>query len=114
MIQINSTTPNRQPTTVTETTIPIQTDVTAIDGSVSRNFIQNKYSATMVIKDLLPTDYQQWYAWATATGIVNYYNDLSDLVGGVLSFNGLPTYKESAYYPGSSAMRDLTVVIRES
>lgn len=113
MIQLNSTNLNRQPSDVQEMIIPVQTDVTAIDGSVQRNFIQNKYAATMKWSMLQPADYQQILGFITATGIVNYYNNLSDYSGGILQFNGLATWKEQSYAPGAGAVRDLEVTVRQ-
>lgn len=113
MILLNNTTLNKQPSEVTEQIIPIQTDVTAIDGSVQRNWIQNKYAAICKWSYLYPADYQQIMAIITGSGIINYYNNLSDeAAGGILQFNALCTFKETPYAPGASVIRDLEVTFR--
>jgi hypothetical protein len=114
MILLNSVTLNHQPTIVQELATPIQTDVEAIDGSQQRNFIQYKYTSTMTFSMLAPADYQQIFSIInTSSGLVTYYNNLSDYASNnILQFTGLATYKESPYSPGSSAVRDLELTIK--
>ena len=115
MRQLNFTTLNHQPTTVLESAIPIQTDVTAIDGSEQRAFIQYKYKSDMSFSMLAPADYVQiMNIINTASGVVYYYNNLSDYTAGqVLAFSGLATYKESPYAPGANATRNFDLTIRQ-
>jgi hypothetical protein len=116
MIQLNNITLNHQPTTVTEVATPIQTDVQAIDGSQQRNFIQYKPGSTMKFSMLQQADYQQiMNIINTATGVVYYYNNLSDeTANGIYQFYGLATYKESVYAPGANAVRDLELTIKST
>lgn len=102
-----------QPATVKEEIIPIQTDVTALDGSMQRNNLNTKYQSTCTYSNLAPSDYQTLIAVINNGGTVSYSNTLSDYSGGSLSFTSLPTFKENEYQPGASLWRDITVVLRE-
>lgn len=102
-----------QPAILEEDPIPIQTDVTAIDGSQQRNYITTKWQAQMSFSDLTISSYRQIMSIVnTGSGVV-YYNDYSAETGGTLTFSGLATFKKYPYEAGSSLWQQLDVLIRQ-
>ena len=113
MIQINGDPNTPQPSTLLEEILQIQTDNTAIDGSMQRNKINQKLQATLTYEMISPAGYQSLVNYYTSGSGVNYYNNQSDYAGGVFSFAGLPTFTESEYVTGSSLYRAFQVKIRQ-
>jgi hypothetical protein len=112
MIQLNGTTV-LQPTMLTEEYLQIQTDQTAVDGSMQRNRMGQKKQATLQWTMMTSSDYQVVTAlFSTGSGI-SYYNDQSNKPGGVFTFSGLPSYVDSQYTQGGSLLTNLQLKIRE-
>jgi hypothetical protein len=112
-IYINGVILANQPTVLVESLIQLQTDQEAILGNMTRNRLGQKKQSDMTFAILQPSDYQTLIAnFTTGSGVV-YLNDQSDYSGGIMTFNGLPTFQESAYVQGSSLYRPFQVTIRE-
>lgn len=112
-VSINNIPLNNQPSVLTESLIQIQTDQTSINGSMTRNRINQKKQADLTFAILQPSDYQSLISNFTTGSGVYYNNTASDYSGGTLAFSGLPTFQESQYVQGGSLYRAFQVTIRE-
>jgi hypothetical protein len=113
MITINGDANTPQPSILKEELIQVQSENTAIDGSLQRNRIGQKYQATLTYDILSTGQYQSLIAYFTTGSGVSYSNNQSDYAGGVFAFSGLPYFTEKEYVPGSSLFRPLEVRIRQ-
>lgn len=113
MITINGTS-IRQPSTLNEYDVPVQTTAEALDGSRKRDKRGQKVEIEMSWTWLRPTDYRQLRDLFISGNTVNYVNTESAIRAGDLSFTGLPEFEEDEYLPGSSLVKPLTVTIREA
>lgn len=112
-VTINSDSTVAQPTEIKEEQLQIQNDNAAIDGSMQRNRMNSKAQATLTWGALAPSDYQLLFGYLTSGIAVTYNNSQSNYTGGALSFTGLPTITEDAYFHGTSLIRPLVAVIRQ-
>jgi hypothetical protein len=111
-VRINNNALLVQPTGLGESLIQIQTDQMSINGSLTRNRINQKKQADMNFTIMSPADYQTTVNYFTTGSGVYYSNDQSSY--GTFTFSGLPSFSESQYVPGASLFRPLTVTIREA
>lgn len=102
-----------QPATLEEDVIPIQTDVTAIDGSMQRNYLGKKYQAKLSFDKITVSGYQQIMSIITGASQVSYYNDSTAIQNTPLTYSGLCTWQHSPYVDGASLWQSLDVTIRQ-
>lgn len=112
MITINSIT-IKQPSSLAESDIQIQTDNESIDGSLQRNRLGQKKSVSMSWQYLTPAEFQTLVGYFSSGNEVIYNNTESNRSGGSYGFTGLPNYKEGEYLRGGSKLVTLDVTIRE-
>lgn len=103
----------QQPSQLQETPIPIQTDTTAMDGSMQRNYRGMKYNVQMQFKDISVSGYQQIMGIINTGNYISYNNTLSAQTGGSLTFSGLPSFKTAPYESGASLYQQLDVSVRQ-
>lgn len=102
-----------QPSTLEEEPLPIQTDTTALDGSVQRNYMGYKFVARLSFTQLSISGYQQIMGIINTGSGISYYNDQTAWSTSPLTFSGLATFTPHPYYRGASLIQDLDVVIRQ-
>lgn len=103
----------RQPATLNEYEVPIQSTAEAIDGSRQRDKRGDKVEVEMSWTWLRPAEYRELMDLFRSGDPVTYENPDSTIRVGTLSFSGLPEYTEDDYLPGSSRVKPLSVTIRE-
>lgn len=103
-----------QPELLLEEFIQIQSDNTAIAGSVQRNRIGQKKQATLKFPYLAPADYQNLLSkFTTGSGVYYSNNNSGKTANALFAFSGLPSFTESEYVPGASLFQPFEVKIRE-
>lgn len=111
-VAINGSDLSPQPSNLNERKISKQTDQEAIDGSLQRNKVGEKYEAILTWRNIDPSAFQSINNLFTTGSGVYYSNPLSKF--GSLTFSGLPYVNDdSDYVPGSSLLSDYQVRIRE-
>jgi hypothetical protein len=113
-ISINGSALAVQPSDLTEMPIAIQTDNTAVDGSMQRNYINQKWSVTMGFTYLTPAQVQLFNTLFLSGTPVTYLNTSSNQnSGGSLTFSGLPTFTFGKYFNGAGLLVPYQVTIRQ-
>ena len=109
----------KQPTTVRDYRINIQTENTALDGGMQRNRIVSaanprgyKYAVDLKWEDLGVSDFQTLLGLVSSGSGVVYSNPSTKY--GALTYSGLPFVTEGdPYIPGDSLLTTLLVTIRQ-